>query len=71
MAETCRCGASLKLVGNFATDTRLKDWRKTHRCLSPDEQRFRDVPERGGAGGGSVIGFAPNRWDHDTAPPLV
>jgi len=68
ISETCRCGSSTKLVGDLATDDRLKAWRDGHRCMSADEVRFRDVPERTGAGA-AVTGFAP-RWDHDINPPL-
>jgi hypothetical protein len=68
ISETCRCGSSTKLVGELATDARLQAWRDGHRCMSPDEVRFRDVPSPGGAGG-SAIGFS-RAWDHDTKPPL-
>ena len=68
ISESCRCGSSTKLVGELATDERLKAWREGHRCMSPDEVRFRDLPSPGGAGG-STIGFA-RTWDHDINPPL-
>lgn len=68
ISETCRCGSSTKLVGEMATDERLKAWRDGHRCMSSDEARFRDVPSPVGAGG-AVIGFAAS-WDHDVRPPL-
>lgn len=68
ISETCRCGSSTKLVGELATDDRLKAWRDGHRCMSDDEVRFRDVPSPGGAGG-AVIGFAPAPY-HDVRPPL-
>jgi hypothetical protein len=59
ISETCRCGSSTKLVGELATDDRLKDWRTSHRCLSPDEERFRDVPSPGGSS--ASIGFSAQR----------
>lgn len=68
ISETCRCGTSIKITGAKATDARLQAWRDGHRCMSADEVRFRDVPERTGAVG-AVTGFAP-RWDHDDRPPL-
>jgi hypothetical protein len=48
--ETCRCGASIELTGPVANDRRLGAWRTTHRCLSADEERFKDLPQRTGAG---------------------
>lgn len=67
ISETCRCGSSTKLVGAMATDDRLASWRKSHRCLSPDEERFRDIPSRSGSS--ASIGFA-SQWDHDRGPIL-
>jgi hypothetical protein len=69
ISETCRCGGSVKLVGELATDARLAAWRSNHRCMTPDEERFRDVPQR--TGGGTVIGFQPYPWDHDTRPRIT
>lgn len=68
ISETCRCGSSIKLVGEMATDDRLEAWRNGHRCMSSDEVRFRDVPSPAGAGG-AATGFA-RTWDHDTTPTL-
>jgi hypothetical protein len=68
ISETCRCGASTKLVGAMATDERLQSWRDGHRCLSADEVLYRDLPARGGAGG-SAVGFRP-QYDYDDRPPL-
>jgi hypothetical protein len=69
ISETCRCGASTKLVGDLATDDRLKDWREGHRCMSSDEVRFRDLPQSGGPGG-AVIGFKA-QWDYNVDMPLT
>ena len=55
ISETCRCGGSVKLVGDLATDQRLAAWRTGHRCLGPDEQPKAPQP----TGGGSQLGFAP------------
>ena len=68
ISETCRCGSSTKLVGDMATDDRLKAWRESHRCMSPDEVRFRDLPSPAGAGS-ATLRFA-RTWDHNTTPPL-
>ena len=66
MSETCRCGSSLELVGDLATDARMKTWRSSHRCLTADE-----TPQsQQRAGAGSVLGFTPVPWDHDTGPVL-
>jgi hypothetical protein len=68
ISETCRCGSSTKLVGEMATDDRLKAWRDGHRCMLPDEARFLDLPQPSGAGG-SMVGFRA-QWDHDDRPPV-
>lgn len=69
ISETCRCGASTKLVGTMATAAMLQSWRDGHRCLSPDEVRFKDVPQSDGAGG-SQLGFQPGPWDYDDRPKV-
>ena len=67
ISETCRCGSSTRLVGVLATDDRLREWREFHRCMTPDEERFRDVPSPTGAT--ASFGFA-RQLDHDRRPVI-
>ena len=66
MSESCRCGSSLELVGDLATDARMKTWRSSHRCLVANETPA--AQQRSGAS--TVLGFSPGPWDHDRGPVL-